>query len=460
MGDMEETCKNEDCEAFGEPVPHGEHAPGMTDLMVTPESLESEEEAAEKEDARTYPLFEAVMGSAGTGKTFLMKAREAARKDTVLCATTGIAAINLGGSTINSLLGYFDTKGLRDAYVDGWLQGRIRKLRDSGVRRYILDEMSMLDAGALDILVDALDQVNLGEDPRKQVGLTLVGDFCQLPPVKAEFAFKSRHWDRFDQNLTILREIRRQSDADFIEALQAARRGDGARALEYFRDRLETSKQEDFPGPTLLAKNDEVDRYNNLKLHDCPGGEVNLLNSRAGKQRGEWKQIPDRLNLKEGVVVMVLANRRYPQDEDGFRQAGYEYVNGDLGELVDLDTVGQFSYPLVKLYRTGEVRPIRPVTREFLEPTGALGVKKERFLITGSITYFPLRLAYATTTHKSQGLSLDRVQVSYGNHFFGSPGMLYVALSRARTAEGLRLVGSPEAFLLRCNSDPRVARFL
>lgn len=400
------------------------------------------------------------MGAAGTGKTFLMKRREELRRDVVLCATTGIAAINLGGSTINSLLGYFDTKGLRNAYVDGWLQGRIRKLKSSGIRRYIIDEMSMMDAEALDILVRAIDEVNLGEDPKRQVGLTLVGDFGQLGPIKAPFAFQADCWEeKFEPNLTILKENRRQSDQDFIEALHAARRGDGMKALEFFRDKLQPTKEEEFLGVTVLAKNDEVDRYNFLKLADCPGDEIQLLNSREGKQRGEWKNIPDRLDLKVGAVVMILANRRYPSEFEGDRP-DYEYVNGDLGELVGLDQIGESKYPLVKLYRNGMTRPIRPVTREFLEPTGAMGVKKDRFVVTGSLTYFPLRLAYATTVHKVQGLTMDRVQVSFSNHFFGTYQMLYVALSRARNPEGLRLVGTPESFLLRCNADPRVARFL
>ncbi len=406
----------------------------------------------EAESARDYPIYEAVMGSAGTGKTFLMKRREALRNDTLLCATTGIAAINLGGATINSVLGYYDTKSLRDAWVGGWLQARMRKLRMSGIRRIILDEMSMLDADALDIFWRTLEDINLGIDPKRQLGMTLVGDFCQLPPVKAPFAFEADCWPHFEENLTTLTEIRRQADKDFIEALQAARRGDGAKAVEYFRDSLHQIKEENFDGPTVLAKNDEVDRYNYLKLADCHGEEIELVNTKLGKQRGEWKNIPERLDLKVGAVVMILANKR--------QEGTYWYVNGDIGELVDVEVFEGHAWPRVKLYRTGAVESIAPVTREFLEPTGALGVKKDRWVVSGSVTYFPIRLAYATTCHKSQGLSLDRVQVSFGSHFFGSPGMLYVALSRARTAEGLRLVGTPESFILRCNADPRVARFL
>jgi len=80
--------------------------------------------------------------------------------------------------------------------------------------------------------------------------------------------------------------------------------------------------------------------------------------------------------------------------------------------------------------------------------------------IVGAITYLPLRIAYASTVHKSQGLSLDKVQVNIRDPFFKSPGMLYVALSRARTAAGLRLVGSPRALIERCASDPRLRSWL
>lgn len=432
-------------------------------VMDTPEpppSLDLEDPDLKHEERRSRedlgPTFEVVMGSAGTGKTWLMKDRQQKTRGVVLCATTGIAAINLGGTTINALLGYYDTKSLKETFLNGFLQSRLRKLRASGVTRYVIDEVSMFDGNALDLLVRAVDEVNESRvssyDP--EVKITLVGDFAQLPPVKAPFAFNAEMWDRFEENTTTLTEIRRQTEKDFILALQAARRGDGAAALEYFRDRMVTEKQEDFQGPTILAMNEEVDRYNKLKLASCPGEWLSLQNTKEGRQRGEWKNIPDRIDLKTGAQVMVLANRRDIETKE------YLYVNGDLGTLEGVDELGEQPYPVVKLHRTGKLQIVQPVQREFLVPTGNTGARKDRFTVEGTITYYPLRLAYASTVHKTQGLSLDRVQVSIANHFFSNPGSVYVALSRARTPDGLRLVGTPDMFIQRCNADPKVKRFL
>jgi ATP-dependent DNA helicase PIF1 len=174
--------------------------------------------------------------------------------------------------------------------------------------------------------------------------------------------------------------------------------------------------------------------------------------------------IPDQLVLKEGALVMVLANAK---DTLSPNPNAFRYVNGDLGEILhaEKDTA------TVKLRRTGEAMVIGKVTREVkipLEVGRAKALKAEghadridgKWEIVGAITYMPLRPAYATTVHKSQGLSLDQVQVSIRDHFFSTPGMLYVALSRARTAGGLRLVGQAGTFQARCTVDERVRPWL
>ena len=125
----------------------------------------------------------------------------------------------------------------------------------------------------------------------------------------------------------------------------------------------------------------------------------------------------------------------------------------------------------VRLQRTGEVEAVFPVSREVKVPCDAARRAKlradglgdrldEEFEIVGGITYMPLRVAYATTVHKSQGLSLDAVQVNVRDPFFEAPGMLYVALSRARTPEGLRLVGSRAALLARTTCSHKLKEWL
>lgn len=282
---------------------------------------------------------------------------------------------------------------------------------------------------------------------------------CQLPPVKAAFAFESQEWAKF--RVQTLSKVWRQQDDAFVEALRAARRGDGRGAVEALEPCFVKATDPDFDGPTLLAKNDAVDRYNRLKLDALTTPEVRFPATRWGEQRTEWKQIPEALTLKPGCLVMALANH-YDQDEDCYR-----YVNGDLGVFHEQ----RGSYAYVTFQRTGQRELVAAITREVTEPmevgerkalkaAGEAHRIKDKHKVVGEITYMPLRVAYATTVHKSQGLSLDRVQVNLREPFMGSPGMAYVALSRARTLQGLRLIGSPQTFVARCTVDKRVAKWI
>ncbi len=424
-----------------------------------------------------FPPFAYVCGSAGVGKTFWAKTLASRDDGCLLAATTGIAAVNLGeGVTINSLLRYYHTASLRDAYTGGFLEAQLKKLRRSGLRRILLDEVSMLDGDQLTILSRAIDNCNqdrADEDP--DLGLILVGDFAQLPPVEAPFAFESAEWDRYAKATYRLEHIRRQSDRDFTQALHAVRRGDGMAALEYFRDRLIDTTEMGFDGPTLVAKNAAVDKYNQLRMDPLRTEIVRYGSSRWGKLRPEWGgppkppsewAVPEVLQLKPGCRVMVLANKNVaPVNEP----AEYLYINGDLGTFTGPDPTETAAG--VTLDRTGERVLVVPLTRDNLiplEPGRRQALRDEghperiqgKWESVGGITYLPLRLAYASTVHKSQGLTLDKVQVNIRDHFFRTPGMLYVSLSRCRTAEGLRIVGTPEGFRARCTVSPKVVPWL
>lgn len=453
---------------------------------------------------RDIPIFGAVMGAAGCGKTYLVRQLAEELPGVELVATTGIAAINIGGTTINSLLRYFDTKSLQEQWMNGTLRAALGRLWRMGTKVIALDEMSMLDGDQLTFLKQAIDEVNTEKLVTKskteqeweaeygvpQMRLLLVGDFAQLPPVKAPFAFESPEWGAFGEHATVLTEVRRQADADFIHALRAARLGDAATVVEYFGATLHSTSEQEFGGVTLLAKNESVDKYNWLRLSKLPGVEIGFPSARDGEQRPEWGSpskppadwgIPPELKLKIGATVMVLANRKVAERD-------YLYVNGDLGEVVEVGetvrekqtangpAVPQQAWPTVyvRLQRDGSIVRVQYVRREKLVPCDA-GRRKElrdlgkedtirgdgRQEVVGWVEYLPLRVAYATTVHKSQGLSLDQVQVTLGDHFFKTPGMLYVALSRCRTPQGLRLVGSARMLAERCTVHPKlVGRFL
>lgn len=396
------------------------------------------------------PTFMFLAGTAGTGKTTLARAR-AEKGDAQLMATTGIAAVNLGGTTINSILRYYDTASLQTNFEFGRLNNILRNYAGSGFRRFIVDEVSMMDKDQLTLLVMAWDQINewLEGQGKPPMGLTLVGDFAQLPPVKADFAFESPFWERFDGNTVTLTEPRRQADPEFVRALQAVRRGDKS-ATDYFQPLIMKVEDREFQGTTILAKNDEVDRYNMVRLVNLRTPEEKFTSTRGGDAAPEWKNIPETLVLKPGCLVMILSNSF---DED----RNLIYANGDLGTYIGKvnDRAAK-----VKLLRNGEEVYVYKITRERTTATGNKGVKADRVVKEGSIDYMPLRVAYATTVHKSQGLSMDNVQIMMNSQFWMSSGMAYVALSRARTPKGLRIVCSVDQFRARIRVNPKLARWL
>jgi ATP-dependent DNA helicase PIF1 len=499
-----------------EPLDEDEEIPGVTrdltpvelDDMVAgpldgadvntaqPKAVPTAEQEAALKILAEEPFVD-LSGTAGVGKTFIAQLLAERVHGLTLTSTTGIAAVNLGeGQTINSLLNYYDTGDLRTKYVEGFLQRKLRSLRRAGLRKILLDEKSMLDAHQLTILVQAIDEVNSGKvlqsvgeedadqadeaepepDETPQIGLVLVGDFGQLAPVKAPYAFESAEWKRFADHRVSLKTIMRQTDLDFIRALHAVREGRTKDALDWFtEDKFALQMDDSYTGSTIFAKNDAVDRYNYLRLAECTGQYVSWNTSRELKQSSEWKKIPDVVDAKIGALVMVLANKRYPKEYEDDNPPML-YCNGDLGEIVDSGMARDLKGALVpscqvRLRRTGGVVTVTMVTRELLEPM-EVGRRKElrelnqtdmikdRSEVVGRITYMPLRLAWGTTVHKSQGLSLDQVQVNIRDHFFGNPQMLFVALSRARTPAGLRIIGNQRTFVARCNVNPKVTPWL
>lgn len=426
-------------------------------------------------------------GKAGSGKTTLLRQEGAAHPNYIeLGSTTGIAAINCGGRTVNSLLKYYNTESLEVIYNRGKLHERLRLIR---ARKRVLgiDEASMLPAKQLDIIIaaigdimdDPLDDDTLRIGATWDLGVHLVGDLCQLPPVKAEFCFKSRAWDNlFAPNIIKLEKVWRQDNEDFVAAINAMRAGDGKKAVSLLKKcgvRFEKRLDEDFTGTTLIPNNIDVDTFNKKKLDLLKEDTIRIQPIRRGVQAKEWDRfekrdyktgkvhiewgIPFEQRFKVGAYVMILRN-----DSKDF-----QFVNGDCGIIEKWDVLNQTFH--VRLVRTGEVVQIKMVKQfnyqdEQPDETqfNSMFYPKEDPLtgqwIIGSIEWMPLRLAYASTIHKAQGLTLDRVQIDSRPQFYGYPSMCYVAVSRARTAEGLVIVGSESDFASKVITNKEVLRWV
>jgi hypothetical protein len=425
---------------------------------------------------------EFLTGAAGTGKTFEIKRRIAENpKYGQLASTTGVSAINLDTVTVHSKLGFYDTESLKDNYVSGRLHRNLRALHADGKHRLVIDEVSMLHAEQLDTIYEAIRESNIGGEFKAldpPLGLVLTGDFCQLPPVKGTWAFKANCWGEFAERTMRLTKIWRQADPVFLEGLNLARSGQGAEAAEVFRKggaNFTLGLDLQFDGTTITAKNSEVDRYNTIRLNSIAHKPIVLQNTRWGIPISEWKNIPEVLVVKPTALVMLLTNSR---DEAG----EFVYANGDLAHIIEVMDIGEVpqQQPLglaVRLMRNDTEHVVFPIVRQNLsknEPTDSqiaqcrlipggrepyFDEQRKRWVL-GEVTYWPMRLGYASTVHKSQGLSLDRVQIDCRDHFFGANNLAYVALSRARSLEGMRIVGMPPLLAKRVNVDPEVRKWL
>lgn len=509
--------------------------------MDTQELIEGFEELRRTAE---FPVFY-LTGQAGTGKTYNIKqAIEQDPKFAQLAASTGIAGVNLGATTINQVLKYFNTDSLYDNYQSGLLQKHLRLVRKF-YRNLVIDEVSMIPYQQLDLICWGLDEINDDVDPVDRLGLILVGDFAQLPPVPGDlkqngrpimtkdgqrtvkeptpWAFKSELWPRFEQpgHMVKLEKIWRQSDPTFLQGINSIRRGVGtagtgflaAAGVEFARE-----LDNEFDGTTIVGRNEEVDRINKIRLQKLPGNAYRLPSERwwasevrGHKQPGEWQYIPERLELKIGAYVMVLANQKdpltgelvvangdcgwvrevaeiktpiYDYDLDTTSDSDTTAVDSDTAVIVAPKIIGEQVSWLIKVElvrRPGELVTIPYITRmlesryepdedlmrhpkfprdESGQPCKVRNSMGRLVWCLGSINYFPLRLAYASTVHKSQGLSLDRVQIDPRGHFMGQPGMAYVALSRGRSPQGIRIVGNARLFAERVAVDPLVRRFI
>jgi len=419
------------------------------------------EEQVDNLDALEEP-YAFLTGKAGSGKTFTIKAKAAENPNYIkLGATTGIAAVNLDEKTIHSTLKYFDHKSLETAWREQFLHWNLRKVRSRGYHVLGIEECSMMGAEDFDLIMSALDDIN-NDKTGKQLGLHIIGDLCQLPPIKQKFIFESPYWERFENNTIKLEKIWRQDNPKFVEAINLVRADKGEEAMPLFKECGVTFANElnwITDATTLIPNNFDVDSYNEKRLNALSGSLIRTVKRYFGKQLPEWtKHIPYELRVKKGAYVMILIND-VPE---------FNYVNGDCGHIEDYDERDDIFY--ISLVRTGQTVKIGRTVRYNLtdkQPDQSYHTTnftptsdyKTGDWIIGKILFHPIRLAYASTIHKSQGLSLDKVQIDTRPQFFTADAMGYVSISRCRTPEGLVLVGKPDNIGKKMRMNKKVLKY-
>jgi ATP-dependent DNA helicase PIF1 len=373
-------------------------------------------------------------GPAGSGKTYVLgrfiKQAKRQGKHVSVTATTGLAATHLGGSTVHSWSGIGIHDKLPKYFYKDMPKGRADTIRKTDV--LIIDEISMLHDYRLDMVDQICRTVRETDAPFGGLQLILCGDFFQLPPIsrsteltagregelESSFVVTSSVWRDLDPVVCYLAEQHRQDDDEFLGILTALRQADLRR--RHVEALLGRQFAEVGEATELHTTNVDVDEINSQKIAELPGEEHLYYMTHTGKANyveslSRSCLANQELVLKKGALVMCIKN-----------SPDKKYVNGSLGVVVGFEKGSD--YPIVEL-KTGRTITILPETWELRD-----GDKKR-----ASLTQLPLRLAWAITVHKSQGMTLDAARVDLRRAFV--EGMGYVALSRVRSLKTLSLHG-------------------
>lgn len=378
-------------------------------------------------------------GAAGSGKSFLLSHFLKDQSSFPVLASTGAAAILIGGRTFHSFFGLGILEKGVQATIERALNNRLVVRRLQKTHGVVIDEISMLSSQVLRTAEKIAQKARNNTRPWGGLRVIAVGDFAQLPPVNPfggpkDWAFLDEVWTWSEFRSITLTEVMRTTESDFLEVLDLVRQGTINVKVKDFLNSRTVSPPEDFQGTRLFPRRNDVEKYNLDRLDkiESPSHTFSTLYIGKEKEVEQFKKnapISESITLKEKALVMLRQN-----DPEG------RWVNGSLGHVLKI---------------SDEILTIALLNgrKIYLEKTDFKLLDAEGNPVV-TARNFPLSLAWAVTIHKAQGTTLDQMQVDLKNLW--EPGQAYVALSRVRSASGLYIEGwNPSSI----KTDPQVVHF-
>ncbi|AXH12571.1 AAA family ATPase [Halarcobacter bivalviorum] len=390
-------------------------------------------------------------GSAGTGKTYVLNEYVLYLKSRkiipTIVAPTGIAASHLNGQTIHSCF----SLGLKDSvdehFISLLLDKKKLQTRFKKLKILIIDEISMVSPNIFTAMDKILQAFKENDKPFGGIQVILSGDFFQLPPISQSndskrFSWQSPSWKELDLQTCYLEKKFRQDDNQLIFVLDEIRSGQiSQQTYDILNQRHQKELGIEFTPTKLYTHNLDVDRINNNELNKLSTGAVTYSYESEGAKTNIEKLfksalVQEELTLKKDAVVMFIKNN--PEKY---------YINGTTGVVIDFSK-DEKQLPIVKL-SNGYI--IKVEYEDWV-------IENDKGKVSAKISQIPLKLAWAITIHKSQGMTLDAAQIDLSKTF--EVGQGYVALSRIKNIEGLKLMGFNEKALsvdpLILSIDPRI----
>lgn len=358
-------------------------------------------------------------GSAGTGKSYTIKYiieyLKKNNKKFAVTATTGTAAVMIGGQTLHSFLGLgHGTASIKEIY-NNILRNKKKYDNISCIDTLIIDEVSMLDKDLFEKISDLLSLIKINDGYFGNIQLILIGDFCQLAPVKGQYCFLSELWNKIDIKIVLLTELIRQSnDLLFQSILRILRKGRCTDNIIKVLNKLRDTEFDNGIIPTrLYPVNVDVDKINNIEIEKVKS-MGNKSKTYFASASCDMEKEKDKYSIELTLNSQIIIIRNISVENS--------LVNGTRGIIKHLDD--EF---IVISDVDGNIHKINYYTDTYNNNSKSY------------IHHMPVRICYALSIHKSQGMTIDALEIDLGPNIF-TYGQSYTALSRAKNLSSIKII--------------------